>query len=33
MNNACMHGYAKEHRKHDEVKVHNVGVEGKHAIW
>ena len=25
--------YAKEHRIHGEVKVHNVGVKGKHAIW
>jgi len=24
--NACMHDYAKEHRKHGGVKFHNVGV-------
>jgi len=31
--NACMHDYAKEHKEHDEVKFHNVGVKGKCAIW
>ncbi len=26
---ACMHDYAKEYRKHGEVKFHNVGVKGE----
>jgi len=25
---ACMHDYAKEYRKHGEVKFHNVGAQG-----
>jgi len=26
--NVCMHDYAKEHRRHGEVRFHNVGVQG-----
>jgi len=30
---ACMQDYAKEYRKHGEIKFHNTGAKGNNAIW